>query len=65
MRDSEGTYATYMDERVAVGTGMPGYDVIVERIAMDKNGAQLSCETISQHVYEPIAPTVYVGVQVR
>ena len=65
VRDSEGTYATYMDERVAVGTGMPGYDVVVERIAMDKNGAQLSCETISQHVYEPIAPTVYVGVQVR
>lgn len=65
VRDSEGTYATYMDERVAVGTGMPGYGVVVERIAMDKNGAQLSCETISQHVYEPIAPTVYVGVQVR
>ena len=65
VRDSEGVYATYIDERVPVGEGMPGYDVTVERVALDEQGAQVSAETVSRHVYEPIAPTIYVGVQVR
>lgn len=65
VRDSEGTYATYTDERVPVGEAQPGYAVTVRRVTLGENGEQLASETISEDTYEPAAPTIYVGVNER
>ena len=48
-----------------VGEGEPGYMVLVERVTLDKQGNELERETVSTDSYDPIAPTVYVGVTER
>lgn len=65
LRDREGKYATYSDERVPVGEAKMGYIAEVNRIALDENGAELAREIISEDTYEAIPPTVYVGIQDR
>ena len=65
VRDREGRYATYTDERVPVGEGEPGYTATVERLTLDALGNELERETVSTDSYDPIAPTVYVGVTER
>lgn len=62
VRDSEGRYATYTDERVSVSEGEPGCTATVHRIELDASGAELSRETLSTDTYDPIPPAVYVGV---
>lgn len=65
VRDSEGAYATYTDERVPVSQAEPGYSVIVERVALDDNGQESAREIVSEDTYEPLAPMIYVGVTQR
>lgn len=61
VRDSEGRYATYTDERVPASEAMPGYRATVRRINQDTE----QTEVVSENVYEPVAQIVYVGVQTR
>lgn len=63
LRDSEGQYATYTDERVPVGEALPGYEVTVELVTVGDD--EESREVVSEDTYEPVAPTVYVGVTER
>lgn len=65
VRDREGRYATYTDERVPVTSGEPGYTVRVERVTLGEGGEELSRETISEDTYDPVAPAIYVGVTER
>lgn len=65
VRDREGRYAVYTDERVPVGEGKPGYSALVERVTLDEDENEIARETISEDSYDPIAPTVYVGVTER
>lgn len=65
VRDREGKYATYTDERVPVSDALPGYEASVTRVTLDAEGAEISRESISQHVYEAAAPMIYVGVTER
>ena len=60
IRDRDGLYAKYSDERVPVGEAQMGYNAVVTRIA--ENGGQ---EEISSNVYEAIPPTIYVGIEDR
>ena len=64
VRDSEGRFATYTDERVPVDAAQPGYAVTVERVTVDESGAETR-EIVGQDKYEPTAQTVYVGVTER
>ena len=61
VRDSEGRYATYTDERVPVGEAMPGYRVTVRRV----NETAEQTEVVSENTYEAVAQIVYVGVRQR
>lgn len=65
VRDHEGKYATYDDERVEVGGAKTGYTVVVDRVALDRGGSELSRETVSTDVYEAVPPAIYVGVKTR
>ena len=65
VRDREGRYATYTDERVPVTDGEPGYTVRVERVTLGTGGEELARETISEDTYDPVAPAIYVGVTER
>ncbi len=65
VRDREGQYATYTDERVPVGAALAGYAVSVERVTLDENGLEIAAEIVSDSVYEAVPPTIYVGVQER
>lgn len=65
VRDREGRYATYTDERVPVTGGEPGYTVRVERVTLGADGTELARETISEDTYDPVAPAIYVGVTER
>ena len=65
VRDHEGKYAKYDDERVEVGGGKPGYTVIVDRVKLDREGNELSRENISTDQYEPVPPAIYIGTQTR
>ncbi|MDO5298708.1 MAG: VanW family protein [Clostridia bacterium] len=65
VRDREGTYATYTDERVPVIDAQPGYEATVERVTLGESGEELARETISHDIYEPVAPAIYVGVTER
>lgn len=65
VRDREGRYATYTDERVPVGEALAGYAVSVERVTIDKNGLETATEIVSESVYEAVPPTIYVGVRQR
>ena len=65
VRDSEGLYATYADERVPVVDAQPGYAAQVYRVTAFAEGAERSRELISQDEYAAVAPAIYVGVQQR
>lgn len=65
VRDREGQYATYTDERVPVGEALPGYAVSVERVTIDRDGLETGAEVVSESVYEAVPPTIYVGTQQR
>ena len=65
VRDHEGKYAVYDDERVEAGEARPGYTVVVDRVALGKEGEELRGEEISTDVYEAVPPAIYVGVQKR
>lgn len=65
VRDHEGTYATYDDERVEVGTQKPGYTVLVERIALNAAGEEIGRETVATDEYAAVPPAIYIGVQSR
>lgn len=65
VRDREGQYATYTDERVPVGAALAGYEVSLERVTLDENGLEIAAEIVSDSVYEAVPPTIYVGVQQR
>lgn len=65
VRDREGQYARYDDERVPVGKALPGYRAQTIRVSMDEGGEETARETVSEDIYEAIPPTVYVGIQVR
>ena len=65
VRDREGKYATYTDERVPVGKALAGYEVSVERVTLDEGGLEIAAEIVSDSVYEAVPPTIYVGVQQR
>jgi len=65
VRDREGKYATYTDERVPVSEALQGYSADVERVTLNSDGQEIGRETISQDVYEAVAPMIYVGVTER
>ena len=65
LRDRDGVYATYSDERVPVGKAQMGYIAEVNRITLDESGAEIAREIISEDTYEAVPPTVYVGIQDR
>jgi len=65
VRDREGKYATYSDERVPVGEALAGYAAIVERVTLDKDGQETAREMISENEYEAVPPMIYVGVTER
>jgi len=65
VRDREGKYATYTDERVSVDTALEGYAAHVERVALDREGNEIARESISENVYEAVPPMIYVGVTER
>lgn len=62
MQDKTGDYATYTDERVPGSEALPGYSSVVERVKLGENGEIVSSQIISEDVYEPIAPIIYVGM---
>lgn len=65
VRDHDGAYATYSDERVPVGEALPGYVAEVSRLTLDSEGNETGREVISEDVYEAIPPTIYVGMKDR
>ena len=65
VRDRDGQYATYTDERVPVSDAQPGYAATVERITLYEGGADLARETVSEDTYDALAPVIYVGVNPR
>ena len=65
VRDREGKYAKYTDERVPVSDALPGYTASVSRLTLDADGQEISREIISENVYEAAAPMIYVGVTER
>jgi len=65
IRDREGTYAKYDDERIPVGDALPGYTATVARIVYGEDGSELSRSVVSQDTYEAIPPTIYVGIEER
>lgn len=65
VRDREGKYATYTDERVPVSEALPGYAADVERVTLDGEGREIARQTVSHSEYEAAAPMIYVGMQER
>ncbi len=65
IRDREGRYATYTDERVPVGEALEGYAVQVERVTIDDAGLETASEIVSESTYDAVPPTIYVGVTER
>lgn len=65
IRDREGRYAIYTDERIPVADGEPGYEATVCRVLLSADGEELSRQTLSTDSYAPVAPVVYVGVTER
>ena len=61
VRDSEGRYATYADERILVSEARPGYRATVSLV--DENGETV--RVVSEDTYDAMAQIVYVGVQQR
>ncbi len=65
VRDHEGKYARYKDERVEAGEPLEGYTASVSRVTLDEDGEEATSETISEDRYEPIPPAIYVGMEER
>lgn len=65
VRDREGKYATYTDQRVPVSKALPGYTVHVARVTLDADGQEISREQVSENTYEAAPPMIYVGMQER
>lgn len=65
IRDREGKYATYTDERVPVSEAKMGYACAVSLVTVGEDGAELEREIISEDTYESIPPAIYVGVTER
>ena len=65
VRDREGRYATYTDQRVPVSKALPGYTVHVARVTLDADGQEISREQVSENTYEAAPPMIYVGMQER
>lgn len=65
VRDRDGKYAKYTDERVPVSEALMGYSAVVERAELDKDGQETARETISENDYAAVAPMIYVGVTER
>ena len=65
VRDREGRYAVYTDERVPAGKALEGVAASVERVTLDKDGNEIARETVSENVYEAVPPMIYVGVTER
>ena len=65
VRDREGKYATYTDERVPVSKALQGYTAHVARVTLDADGQETGREPVSENVYESAAPMIYVGMQER
>ncbi|MBR4038719.1 MAG: VanW family protein [Clostridia bacterium] len=65
VRDREGRYAKYADERIPVGEALTGYTADVERIDLGEDGQEIARTIVSQNVYEAVAPTIYVGTAQR
>jgi len=65
VRDSEGKYAQYTDERIEAGKAQEGFRVRVERVVHGAAGEEPAREVIGEYTYEPVPPTVYVGIQER
>ena len=59
VRDSEGRYATYSDERIPVGEPMAGYKVTVRLIS------ETDERIVSQDEYDAIPQIIYVGASQR
>ena len=64
LRDTQGRYATYTDERIPGEEAMPGERTITYRVRTDVSGTPLR-ERISEDTYEPMAARIYVGIQER
>ena len=64
VRDRDGQYARYTDERVSVGKALPGYQADVVRTAVGKDGKEERV-VISSDVYEAVPPAIYVGIEER
>jgi len=65
VRDHEGRYAQYIDERIEVGGAKPGYTVAVDRVTLDAQGEETDRETMTTDTYDAIPPAIYVGVNTR
>ena len=65
VRDREGKYAKYTDQRVPVSEALPGYTADVERVTLDSEGNEIAREAVSRSEYEAVAPMIYVGMQER
>ena len=65
VRDREGLYATYSDERVPVSDAQMGYEAIVTRTLLGEDGEVISQQEISHNIYEAIPPAIYVGINER
>lgn len=65
IRDRDGVYATYTDEKVPVGEGEPGYSALVELVSFDETGKETGRTTVSEDSYAPLPPTIYVGAKER
>ena len=48
-----------------VSDALPGYTASVTRVTLDSEGQEISREEISEDVYEPAPPMIYVGMQER
>ena len=65
VRDREGKYAKYTDQRVPVSEALMGYKADVERVTLDGEGSEIAREVVSSSEYEAVAPMIYVGMQER
>lgn len=65
VRDREGKYAKYTDQRVPVSDALEGYQAKVERVTLDTQGQEMAREVVSENAYEAVAPMIYVGVTER
>ena len=65
IRDKDGKYAVYTDERVKGSDALPEIRAITEISVTDKNGIEIRRELVSDNVYEGIPMRIYVGSKQR